>query len=202
MLGRWVTVQELLQIGLRDRLFYDVSGGGVTLTGGEVAEQAEFVVHFLHACKTSRLHTAIETSGFAVWDKLACVAGPADLILYDLKLIDPHAHRKYIGVDNSLILSNLRTLKRLSPEKEIQVRVPCIPGISDTEQNVRETADFVSKLDISRLALLPYNQSASAKYRWLGRHYVLSSLKRQSASKMEDLKAIAMSFGLHVEIVG
>jgi len=202
VLGRWVTVQELLQIGLRDKVFYDCSGGGITLTGGEITLQAEFAAHLLRASRKHGLHAAIETSGFSPWEKLELVTRPADLILYDLKVMDPKVHREHIGVDNALILENLRNIRKSFPEKDIQIRVPCIPGISDTEENLQQTAHFARRLGIHRLALLPYNESASAKYRWLGKGYPLLRLHRQSADRMENLKALALSLGLDAEITG
>ncbi|MBW2056996.1 MAG: glycyl-radical enzyme activating protein [Deltaproteobacteria bacterium] len=202
LVGRRVTVGELLRIALRDRIFYDASGGGITVTGGEAAMQAEFAAGFLKAAGKHGLHTAVETSGFSSWGRLFRLAEPADLILYDLKVMDPDIHRKYIGADNRLILENLEKLRESLPGKDIQVRVPCIPGISDTDENIRATAVFARRLDIRRLALLPYNESASAKYRWLGREYPFSSLKRQSPSRMEELKSLVLSLGLEVEIAG
>jgi pyruvate formate lyase activating enzyme len=189
-----------LKIALKDRIFYECSGGGVTLTGGEVAVQAEFSAHFLWACRDQRIHTAIETSGFSRWSRLKTIILPVDLILYDVKAMDPKIHREKIGVSNRLILENLRKIRRLFSEKQIQVRVPCIPGISDTEDNIQKTSQFVSSLGINQLALLPYNETASAKYHWLGRVYPHPDWKTQSPDTMERLKTMAASYGLEVEI--
>jgi len=201
LIGTWMTVEELLRIALRDKIFYDCSAGGVTLTGGEVALQAEFSAHFLWACKEQGIHTAIETSGFSKWSRLKSLIPPTDLILYDLKAMDPKVHLKEIGMSNRSSLNNLKRIKEFFPEKEIQMRVPCIPEISDTEGNIHETSQFISALGIKKLALLPYNETASAKYQWMGRAYPFPDWKTQSPAHMERLKSIAISYGLEVEIV-
>jgi len=200
LIGEWTTVRQLLEIALKDRIFYECSGGGVTLTGGEVAVQAEFAAHFLWACREQGIHTAIETSGFSRWGRLKTIILPVDLILYDVKAMDGKVHREKIGVSNRLMLGNLRKIRQLFPEKQIQIRVPCIPGIGDTEENIEETSRFIRSLGITQLALLPYNETASAKYQWMGRSYPHPDWKTQSSDHMERLKAIAVSHGLEVEI--
>jgi pyruvate formate lyase activating enzyme len=200
LIGEWMTVGQLLKIALKDRIFYECSGGGVTLTGGEVAVQAEFSAHFLWACRDHGIHTAVETSGFSRWGRLKTIILPVDLVLYDMKAMDPKIHREKIGVSNLLILNNLRKIRQFFPEKQIQIRVPCIPGVSDTEENIQKTSRFISSLGITQLALLPYNETASVKYQWVGRVYPHPDWKTQSLSQMEMLKAIADSYGLEVEI--
>jgi pyruvate formate lyase activating enzyme len=200
LVGEWMTVGQLLEIALKDRIFYESSRGGVTLTGGEVAVQAEFSAHFLWACRDREIHTAIETSGFSRWSRLKTIILPVDFVLYDVKVLDPKIHREKIGVSNRMILDNLRNIRKLFPQKQIQIRVPCIPGISDTDENIQKTSRFVSSLGINQLALLPYNESTSAKYHWLGKVYPHPDWKTQSPDHMERLKTIAASYGLEVEI--
>jgi pyruvate formate lyase activating enzyme len=200
LIGEWMTMNELLSIARKDKIFYECSGGGVTLTGGEVAVQAEFSAHFLWACKNQGIHTAIETSGFSKWSVLKTIIAPVDLILYDMKVMDPKIHRDEIGVSNRLILNNLKKVRQLFPEKQIQIRVPCIPGISDTEENIQKTSQFVRSIGIKQLALLPYNEASSAKYHWLGRVYLYPDWKTQSPAHMERLKTIAASYELEVTI--
>lgn len=200
--GQWVTVRDLLRIAMRDKVFYDLTGGGVTLTGGEVTLQAAFAARLLEEAGGLGLHRAVETCGCAPWQDLMDVAEGADLILYDLKVMDPDLHQKSTGADNALILENLRRLSIAYPAKEIQVRIPCIPGISGTGDNIEETARFMKAIGLSRLALLPFNESASAKYRWMGRTYTLSELKTQKPEQLERLKARAESMGLEVEVCG
>jgi pyruvate formate lyase activating enzyme len=200
LIGEWMTVGQLLKIALKDRIFYESSGGGVTLTGGEVAVQAEFSAHFLWACRDNGIRTAVETSGFSRWSRLKTIILPVDLILYDVKVMDARIHGEQIGVSNRLTLDNLRKIRQLFPEKQIQIRVPCLPGISDTEDNIQKTSRFIRSLGISRLALLPYNETASAKYQWMGRVYPHPHWKTQSPAHMERLKSVAISYGLEVEI--
>jgi pyruvate formate lyase activating enzyme len=200
LIGEWMTVGQLLNVAIKDRIFYESSGGGVTLTGGEVAVQAEFSAHLLWACKDHKIHTAIETSGFSRWGRLKTMILPVDLILYDLKVMDARIHREKIGVSNRLILNNLRKIRQVFPEKQIQIRVPCIPGISDTEENIQKTSQFARSIGINQLALLPYNEGSSAKYHWVGKVYPHPDWKTQSLSQMERLKTIAASYGLEVTI--
>jgi pyruvate formate lyase activating enzyme len=200
LIGEWMTVGQLVNVALKDRLFYESSGGGVTLTGGEVAVQAEFSAHFLWACKDHKIHTAIETSGFSRWGWLKTLILPVDLILYDLKVMDARIHREKIGVSNRLILNNLRKIRQVFPERQIQIRVPCIPGISDTEENIQKTSQFARSIGINQLALLPYNEGSSAKYHWVGKVYPHPDWKTQSPAQMERLKTIAASYGLEVTI--
>jgi pyruvate formate lyase activating enzyme len=200
LIGEWMTVGQLLKIAVKDKIFYECSGGGVTLTGGEVTVQAEFSAHFLGACKDQKIHTAVETSGFSRWSRLKTIIRPVDLILYDVKAMDARIHRKETGVSNRLSLDNLRKIRQLFPEKEIQIRVPCIPGISDTEENIHKTSQFIRFLGITHLALLPYNETASAKYQWLGKAYTHPDWKTQSPAHMQRLKTIATSYGLEVKV--
>jgi pyruvate formate lyase activating enzyme len=184
MVGRVVTVGELLREIERDVVFFDQSGGGVTLTGGEPLMQHHFAIELLHACKAHGIHTVLDTSGYAPWQVMAEVAQQTDLFLYDLKLMDDVRHRKYTGVSNRLILSNL---KRLSAAGEnIIVRIPLIPGVNDDEQNLRLTQRFLADLpNLARIEVLPYHDIAQAKYSALDLTYRLPELASPSAERVE-----------------
>jgi pyruvate formate lyase activating enzyme len=187
------------QVG-KDKVFFHRSGGGVTISGGEPASQADFALALLQALRQSGVHTALETTGFAPWEVVSSLAGAADLLLYDVKLVDRERHRRYTGVANDLILSNLCRLATGGPD--IQVRVPCIPGINDGEEDIQAVAQLVSSYGLRRLALLPYNAAAGAKYQWLDRPYTLSGLTSQSRQHMERLAAICGAYGLQVQLGG
>lgn len=165
--GYRVRAGDLAARALRLKPFFDHSGGGLTLSGGEVTMQADFAEAVLRGCRAQGVHTAIETCGACDWPTLERLADCADLVLYDLKLIDEAAHRRWTGVSNRLILDNARRLAG----RNVQVRVPLIPGITDTEQNLRAIAAFMADAGLERVALLPYNASAGAKYEWLGLPY-------------------------------
>lgn len=200
MAGTRVTVGELVAEVAKDLPFFRRSGGGVTLSGGEPAMQPRFSYNFLLACNQRGIHTALETSGYARWEVMSRLAGVTDLLLYDVKFIDSDRHRRYTGVPNDLILKNLERLAALG--HEIQVRVPCIPGINDSEDQIRSIAKVISRLGIKRIALLPYNAAAGAKYQWIGRPFPLSSKETQTEEYMASLAEISRDEGLQVQVGG
>ncbi|MBI2940989.1 MAG: glycyl-radical enzyme activating protein [Chloroflexi bacterium] len=192
--GEWMTVGDLIAEVEKDAVFFQVSGGGVTLTGGEVSQQPRFAYHFLRACHERGIRTAIETCGYAPWSVFEALAPVTDLFLYDLKHLDEPTHRRLTGVSNRLILANLRRLAAAGAE--VVVRVPCIPDLTDTEANVAAVAAFVRRAGLRTIQLLPYNAAAGAKYHWIGRPYSLAHLTVQSAERMEALTLICRAHGL------
>lgn len=200
-IGRKMDVRELIEEIRKDRAFFDRSGGGVTLSGGEPTAQAEFAACTLRACREDGFNTALETCGHALWTDLRKVLRCTDLVFYDLKHMDPVKHKKYTGVSNKLIKENLM---RLSGEGiPIIVRVPIVPGYNDSETNMRETAAFVSKLDnILRVELLPYHKLGQSKYARLDRTYELEGVLPPTKQRVLESKETIESYDLPVEIVG
>jgi pyruvate formate lyase activating enzyme len=172
LVGRLWTVPEVMAQLRRDIAFYEESGGGITLSGGEPLHQAEFAMALLQACKAEGLHTALDTSGFCPWEIMELIRPYVDLFLYDVKLMDDSLHREHTGVSNGLILANLRRLADLG--HAIILRVPLIPGINDGQDNLRAIAELARSLpNIRRVDLLPYHDSARLKYQRLGLEYPL-----------------------------
>jgi pyruvate formate lyase activating enzyme len=171
--------------------FFDHSGGGVTLTGGEVMNQPEFAAAILEGCQRLGIHTAIETNGACSWDRFERIADAADLVLHDLKLMDDSAHRRWTGASNRQILDNAARLAG----RDVQVRVPLIPGITDTDENLCAVFDFMRRADLRSVALLPYNPSTAAKYEWLDLPFEIDA-EPQSEERLAALLARARSFGL------
>jgi pyruvate formate lyase activating enzyme len=198
--GTHRTVGEVTAEVCKDIPFFRRSGGGVTVTGGEPLLQPEFTYHFLLACTRHGIHTALETTGYAPWETLARIAQVTQLFLYDVKVIDAEDHKAYTGVPNEGILTNLRALAALGCA--IQVRVPCIPGINDSEAQIQSVAHVVSGIGVKSLALLPYNAAAGAKYRWIGRPYPLSDRATQSPAYLQALAALCREENLYVQIGG
>lgn len=198
--GVWVSVGELLEEVKKDLPFFYRSGGGVTLSGGEPAMQPDFSYNFLRACSQNDVPTALETSGYAQWNVISRLASVTDLLLYDIKMMDSSRHREFTRVPNDLILGNLEKLA--SQGHDIQVRVPCIPGINDGEEHIRSVADFVFTLGIEKMALLPYNAAAGAKYQWIGREFPLAEKETQTVEYMASLSEIASEAGLNVQVGG
>ncbi len=166
--GRSVSVQELVAEVEKDRPFYEMSGGGVTLSGGEPLSQPEFLIALADELWARGFRTALDTSGFAAWDALERVARKVDLVLFDLKLMDDADHKKHTGVSNRLILNNARRLSKLG--RPIRVRIPLVPGVNDDLENIRRTADFLKPLaNIERVTILPYHKGGRAKAEGVGR---------------------------------
>lgn len=189
--GEWVEVGEILRRARNLRPFFRHSGGGVTLTGGEVTLQAGFARAVLAGCREMGIHTAIETCGQCEWSRLESLLAHTDLVLYDLKLIDEAAHRAWTGASNRLILANAARLAG----HHVCVRVPLIAGVTDTRANLEGLFAFMRDAGLERVELLPYNPSAGAKWEWLGLEYPLAG-ERVPTVAIEDARALAESFGL------
>jgi len=191
LVGRTIEVEELLEVLERDRLLYERSGGGVTFSGGEPLFQPEFLLAALQECKSRGIHTALDTSGYAQPEIFQRIAPSADLFLFDLKLWDPEEHRRFTGVSNAWILENLTWLVEVGRGKDVIVRIPVIPGITDTERNLAGLLEFLHGLygkgGIRGVELLPYHDVAE-KYARLGRPYPMPPLSRPSEEKLSLLR--------------
>ena len=200
MAGTPVTVGEVVAGIESDVPFFRTSGGGVTLTGGEPTTQFAFAHNLLLACRERGIHTALETAGYARSELIEALADVTDLLLYDVKHIDPVEHRRLTGVPNGPILENLRSLVELG--HEIRVRVPCVPGINDDPAHIGRLAGVVVGLGIKQLDLLPYNAAAGAKYEWLDRPFELGEMETQDPEQMELLAETCRAAGLTVTVGG
>jgi pyruvate formate lyase activating enzyme len=205
LIGRIWTVSEVMTVIRRDIAFYDESGGGVTLSGGEPLDQTDFTAALLAACQTEDIHTALDTSGFCAWEALDNLRADVDLFLYDIKIMDNKQHRDNTGVSNQLILDNLKRLAE-SGHKLI-LRVPLIPGITDGEDNLRAVAELAQSLpNILHVDLLPYHDTARLKYRRLGLDYSLpprTSLDvKKDAEKLASQIQILESYQIETRIGG
>jgi pyruvate formate lyase activating enzyme len=201
MVGRVVTVEEMVAEAERDVAFYDQSGGGVTLSGGEPLAQPEFLVALARMLQERGITTALDTCGHAPWTVLERVRRYVDLFLYDLKIMDEARHQQLTGNSNRAILENLQTL---SVEGErIVVRVPLIPGINDDAENLERLGAFIARLpQVERVDLLPYHPTARDKYKHLARAYELSEVRRPSGEGIDGPARILRNLGLCVRIGG
>lgn len=192
MQGKIASVDEVVDEVKKDMPFYENSGGGVTLSGGEPTMQPEFCIAILDACKKAKMHTALDTSGFVKTEILKEILKYVDLVLYDIKHIDPQKHKEYTGVSNELILFNLRQID--SMEIPIEIRVPTIPNINDSEENLSDIAKLANSLNsIERVRLLPYHRLGEGKYTRLEMEYKLKGLESPNKSRMEELVQILKS---------
>ena len=201
MVGRGITVKDLVKEIEKDSLFFDESGGGVTFSGGEPLSQPAFLAEALEACRERDIHTVVDTCGFAPRQALERIAPLTDLFLFDLKMMDPGLHKSYTGVPNDLILSNLEWLA--GQGFSLIVRVPVIPGINDTAENMEAMGKFLSELSRRpEVDLLPYHSSAREKYRKFGMNYRLKDLSAPSRERMKIIAAYLARFGLTASIGG
>ena len=200
--GREISTEDLMTELRKEQIFMEESGGGVTFSGGEPLLQADFLIKALTACQKAGMHTAVDTCGYASWKVLEKVARFSDLFLYDLKLIDSDLHKAYTGVPNKVIHENLFRLLKMG--KKVRIRIPLIPGISFTENNLNETIVFLTNLNQlpEGVDLLPYHNTAAHKYDRFGINNSLKDLKPVSKSELTEVKKQFENAGFDVKIGG
>jgi pyruvate formate lyase activating enzyme len=201
LIGKVVTVDDVVGEIRKDILFYDESGGGVTFSGGEPLMQPDFLLGLLDACGKLGIHRTVDTSGHADAALLLEVAEMTELFLYDLKHMDPEKHKEYTGVPNEQILSNFDLLARHGVK--INIRIPIIPGINSDDENIDRIGTFISTLPgVHDINILPYHSAAEGKYSKLGVQYRLEKILPSSNAEMEAVAKRLEKFGSHVKIGG
>ena len=185
--GKEYSSDELLAEILKDKLFYDCSGGGVTFSGGECMLRIEPLEEILKKCKAQGLHTAVDTAGHVPYEYFERILPHTDLFLYDVKCFDSEKHREYTGVGNERILDNLKKL--LSDGVPLWIRIPIIPTVNDTEEEMTKIKTFLYSCGSpEKIELLPYHAMGEHKYAALGRDVRIFS--EPTAEKMQALKQI------------
>lgn len=200
LVGEQLTLDEVLREIVKDKVFYEESGGGVTFSGGEPLFQIEALEKLLNKIKALGIHTAVDTSGFAPWSSFERILKDTDLFLFDLKHMNDTNHQAYTGVSNRLIFENLKKLVEHSAT--IWVRIPVIPGINDDEADFEDLGLWLSELKLQKIFLLPFHNIASGKYEGLGRADSLMALKPPSDEKMQKLQQVLERYGLTTKIGG
>jgi pyruvate formate lyase activating enzyme len=199
MIGRVVSVDQVMEEIERDIPFYDQSGGGVTFTGGEPMFQREFLYESLLACNKQGIHTTLDTSGYASWEGFEIVYPHVNLFLYDLKLMDEIKHKQFTSVSNQMILDNLRKLSKAMAH--IVVRIPLIPGVNDDDENIELFAAFLADLPyLDGVELMPYHEIGLAKYQALGMNYKLKETRPTSRQHIEEIEKILTHYHLPVNL--
>ena len=189
IIGKTVTPEEVFKEAVQDKVFYDTSGGGVTVSGGEPLFQPEFTAEVLGLCRKNGIHTAIETCGYANRQALQTVLKFCDLVLFDIKETDESKHLEYTGVGQRIILENLRQIN----DKQIPfvIRLPIIPGLNDKEEHFLKVNELPEKLEMcQKLQIMPYHKLGVYKYIKLGRKYMCSQIDEpteQQIKKWQDL---------------
>lgn len=200
LVGREYSVNEVMKEVMKDKVFYEQSNGGVTLSGGEPLIQIDFIEELLKRLKEEKIHTAVDTSGAVNFDILKRVAKYTDLFLYDLKLMDDEKHKEYIGVSNKTIIENLIKLSKI--HSNINVRMPIIQNINDDITHIEKTLELLKDLNIKKINLLPYHSIAKHKYEKLGLVYENEKMAVPSEAKMNSFKEMFEKSGYLVKIGG
>ena len=197
--GRDYSVDELTERLLRDRRFFERSGGGVTISGGEALSQADFTVAVLKRLKAEGIHTALDTTGFAPWETVERTLPYTDLYLYDIKHMDSAKHSSATGVPNELILDNARRLAAAGAK--LQIRIPVIPLFNNDEENIRATAEFCRSLGetVLLVQLLPYHNLGAAKYSRISDAPALEATP-PTEEFMQGLREMMSEYGLRVTV--
>ncbi len=200
-LGKRMTLAQVMEVLDKDAVFYDESGGGITLSGGEPLLQADFCIEILRACHERGYHTALDTCGYAKAETIKAVAEYVDLFLYDLKHANNDQHQKFTGVELTLILENLKLLVEL--KKEIIIRIPVIPGINDSREDAVKFISIINGIGgIHEVHLLPFHATAASKYKRLGKENKLAGLKNMEKSDLLPMAEIFEKSGFEVKIGG
>lgn len=200
LLKIWTT-EELIKEIQKDKIFFEESGGGVTFSGGEPMLQHKFLKEVLKECRNKDIHTAIDTSGYLPYPHFDAINQFVDLYLYDLKIIDEAEHKKYTGVSNKMIIDNMKKLLR--DEQELNIRVPLIPGITDTEKNLSQLAELIEPYSNSlSVHFLPYNKFAESKYGHFNEKPKLGKLDTQSDDELKKIKNDFIKLGFEVSLRG
>jgi len=195
--GATMELHEVVHEVMKDEDFYNNSGGGVTISGGESLLQVDFVARLLRAFKEEGLHTAVDTSGHVPWSNFEKILPHTDLILFDIKHLDPREHIRATGVDNNLILENL---EKLSGSVRIWLRLPLITGFNDGREHIRRIGILTKKIGAEKISLLAYHEGGKSKCEQMGKPYPLSKTEVPNDEHIDNLKEILEEEGLRVSV--
>lgn len=206
LIGKYVSIRDVIEEVEKDRLFYESSGGGVTLSGGDPVFQKEFAVCLLSELKRLDIHTAVETSGYTPWPVIEEIIDAVDLLLYDLKHMDPEKHRRFTGVSNELVLENalkasFKIWSMQGSDKRIIFRIPLIGGVNSDKKNIESVGAFALKAKVDEVHLLPYHRLGESKYRKLGKEYSFQAFTPGN-EMIEEIMGILESYNLVVKVGG
>jgi len=201
IIGREMTISEVMVEVEQDVIFYDQSGGGATFSGGEPLMQPEFLLALLDRCKAHEIHTTVDTSCYAQTETLKMVSERTDLFLCDLKHMDNEMHERFTGIGNNLILDNIMCLS--DADKKIVIRVPVIPGFNDDQANIDATGKFTASLqNVDRIDILPFNRGGKEKSARLTADIKSLQVETPNAVQMNSILNHLSKYGLKVKIGG
>ena len=203
LMGRNTTAGEVFEAVNADAIFYQNSGGGVTISGGDPVAQPDFAISILKLCQDAGIHTAIETCGHAKWEIINRILEHVDLVLYDFKHMNSDIHQDYTGVNNELILDNAKRIYH-TLKLDMLARIPIMPRCNDSAENLKLTARFIAD-ELGRtitVHLLPYHRLGETKYERMEEPQKAVHLETPGDERMQELKKMFESFGLTVSIGG
>ena len=201
--GKYYSVENIIEILEKDRIFLEQSGGGVTFSGGEPMMQNEFLKEALEACKSAGFHTAVDTSGYASAESFNAIMPLTDLFLFDIKHLDDSKHFEYTGVSNIGILDNLRMV--LKSGNDVMVRIPVIPGKNDDAVHLSEVRNLLAELkcrNLKKINLLPFHRIGASKYKRFNLPYRMDDTLQPSQERMKELKEFFSETGIKIKIGG
>lgn len=193
--GKMMTIEEVMKEVRKDSAFFFHSGGGVTLSGGEILSQPDFTLALLQASRKECINTAIETTFFAKWADIRPILPYVNTAFVDIKIFNREQHKKYCGVDNQVILENLLRTNDMEEPFQLIIRVPIIPGINDTEEELEQIGKFCSELRyLHYMQLLPYHRLGTDTYKKLRRPYLLTDVLTPSSDHMLQCRKIVNQY--------
>ncbi len=198
--GKTVSVEEIFDELIKDKPFFEESGGGVTLSGGEPLFQPEFTLSLLEKLKDHRVHSAVDTCGDGAWDVMQEVCRTASLLLFDIKTAVPATHKKYTGKTNSVILNNLQTAMGKYRTK-IRIRIPLIPEINTTDDELNAMIRLFSDLNISQVDLLPHHTLGTEKYGHLGRRNPGDAIPAADSETVDRAVTLLQKASIEVNVI-
>ena len=201
--GKYYSVDDILGILEKERVFISESKGGVTFSGGEPLHQNEFLPEALEACRVNGYHTAVDTSGYSQPDNFRAIIPFTSLFLFDIKHLDDAKHMSCSGVSNLLIISNFRLI--LDSGSDMYVRIPVIPGYNDDNDHLERLKSFIIEHkteNLKRISLLPFHKIGSSKYRRFNIPYRMGDIKPPSRERMNELQKYFSDTGIKVKIGG
>lgn len=198
--GQDITVEEVLDIVERDRIYYNRSGGGLTLSGGECLGQIDFTRDLLRGAKERGINTAIESTGFADWSKIEQLIPYLDVYLMDIKHMNSAKHKEFTSQPNEKILENAKKIAQNF--NKLIIRTPIIPTFNDTKEEVRAIARYTKSIGVNEMHILPYHRLGRDKYYGLNRTYTMEEIEPPSKELMNELLEVVISEGLKGQIGG
>ncbi|MGI6217664.1 MAG: glycyl-radical enzyme activating protein [Coriobacteriales bacterium] len=198
MYGKPMSSEQLVNALRKDEIFYDASGGGITISGGEPLTHPKFVAEVLQGVKKAGISTAIETAGCVSWNAFEEVKDFTDLFLFDIKILDSKLHEEYIGQPNTKILNNAARL--VEEGANVLFRMPLVKGINDNHENIASTAEFLKRINNPRLQLMPYHRLGQSKYQALDMDYPCEEVEVMSGDEVEAVRAEFESLGINCDV--